>query len=146
MPTVADRVAQTVVKEMIEPALEKIFLANSYGYRPEKSALDAVGITRERCWKYDWVLEFDIKGLFDNIDHALLLRAVRKHVTCSWALLYIERWLTAPSDARGRNGHGAHARHAARWRRYALNAKDNFQTGFGEVLATPPSESGLQKG
>jgi RNA-directed DNA polymerase len=96
VPTVADRVAQTVVKEMIEPALEKIFLADSYGYRPEKSALDAVGITRERCWKYDWVLEFDIKGLFDNIDHALLLRAVRKHVTCSWALLYIERWLTAP--------------------------------------------------
>ena len=55
-----------------------------------------MGVTRERCWKYDWVLEFDIKGLFDNIDHALLLRAVRKHVTCAWALLYIERWLTAP--------------------------------------------------
>ena len=52
------------------------------------------GVTRERCWKYDWVLEFDIKGLFDNIDHTLLLRAVRKHVTCAWALLYIERWLT----------------------------------------------------
>ena len=63
---------------------------------PRKSALDAVGRTRERCWKYDWVLEFDIKGLFDNIDHELLLRAVRKHVTCKWALLYIERWLTAP--------------------------------------------------
>jgi group II intron reverse transcriptase/maturase len=96
VPTVADRVAQTVVKEMIEPALDEIFLADSYGYRPGKSALDAIGVTRERCWKYDWVLEFDIKGLFDNIDHALLLRAVRKHVTCPWALLYIERWLTAP--------------------------------------------------
>jgi group II intron reverse transcriptase/maturase len=96
VPTVADRVAQTVVKEAIEPGLEQIFLADSYGYRPGKSALDAVGVTRERCWKYDWVLEFDIKGLFDNIDHELLLRAVRKHVTCSWALLYIERWLTAP--------------------------------------------------
>ena len=96
VPTVADRVAQTVVKQMIEPALDKIFLADSYGYRPDKSALDAVGVTRERCWKYDWVLEFDIKGLFDNIDHTLLMRAVRKHVTCPWALLYIERWLTAP--------------------------------------------------
>jgi group II intron reverse transcriptase/maturase len=96
VPTVADRVAQTVVKRLIEPDLDAIFLADSYGYRPGKSALDAVGVTRERCWKYDWVLEFDIKGLFDNIDHALLLRAVRKHVTCAWALLYIERWLTAP--------------------------------------------------
>jgi RNA-directed DNA polymerase len=96
VPTVADRVAQMVVKQLIEPDLEPIFLADSYGYRPRKSALDAVGVTRQRCWKYDWVLEFDIKGLFDNIDHELLLRAVRKHVTCKWALLYIERWLTAP--------------------------------------------------
>jgi RNA-directed DNA polymerase len=96
VPTVADRVAQTVVKMVIEPILDPIFLADSYGYRPKKSALDAVGVTRERCWKYDWVLEFDIKGLFDNIDHELLLRSVRKHITCKWALLYIERWLKAP--------------------------------------------------
>ena len=96
MPTVADRVAQMVVKHVIEPDLDPVFLPDSYGYRPRKAALDAVGVTRERCWKYDWVLEFDIKGLFDNIDHTLLLRAVRKHVTCKWALLYIERWLTAP--------------------------------------------------
>ena len=73
VPTVADRVAQMVVKQLIEPELEPIFLADSYGYRPKKSALDAVGVTRQRCWKYDWVLEFDIKGLFDNIDHELLL-------------------------------------------------------------------------
>ena len=98
VPTVADRVAQMVVKQLIEPDLEPIFLADSYGYRPRKSALDAVGVTRQRCWKYDWVLEFDIKGLFDNIDHELLLRVVRKHVTCKWALLYIERWLTAPIE------------------------------------------------
>jgi RNA-directed DNA polymerase len=98
VPTVADRVAQTVVKQLIEPDLDPIFLADSYGYRPRKSALDAVGVTRERCWRYDWVLEFDIKGLFDNIDHELLLRAVRKHVTCKWALLYIERWLKAPME------------------------------------------------
>ena len=96
VPTVADRVAQTVVKQLIEPDLDAIFLADSYGYRPGKSALDAIGVTRKRCRKYDWVLEFDIKGLFDNIDHELLLRAVRKHVQCRWALLYIERWLRAP--------------------------------------------------
>jgi RNA-directed DNA polymerase len=96
VPTVADRVAQMVVKQVIDPILDPIFLADSYGYRPNRSALGAVGATRERCWKYDWVLEFDIKGLFDNIDHELLLRAVRKHVTCKWALLYIGRWLKAP--------------------------------------------------
>lgn len=96
VPTVADRVAQMVAKQVIEPNLDKVFLADSYGYRPGKSALDAVGVTRERCWKYDWVLEFDIKGLFDNINHELLLRAVRRHIACKWALLYIERWLTAP--------------------------------------------------
>ena len=96
VPTVADRVAQMVVKRVIEPILDPIFLADSYGYRPNKSALDAVGATRKQCWKHDWVLEFDIKGLFDNIDHALLLRAVRRHITCKWALLYIERWLKAP--------------------------------------------------
>jgi RNA-directed DNA polymerase len=96
VPTVADRVAQMVVKMTFEPAVESVFLPDSYGYRPGKSALDAVGVTRERCWRYDWVLEFDIKGLFDNIDHELLLRAVRKHTECKWAILYIERWLKAP--------------------------------------------------
>jgi RNA-directed DNA polymerase len=96
VPTVADRVAQMVVKQAIEPILDPVFLRDSYGYRPGKSALDAIGVTRERCWKYAWLLEFDIIGLFDNIDHEMLLRAVRKHVTCTWALLYIERWLKAP--------------------------------------------------
>ncbi|NJL26237.1 MAG: group II intron reverse transcriptase/maturase [Calothrix sp. SM1_5_4] len=96
VPTVADRVAQMVVKMVLEPKLEPIFLQDSYGYRPGKSALDAVAITRERCWKYDWVLEFDIKGLFDNIDHDLLTRALDKHVECDWVRLYIGRWLTAP--------------------------------------------------
>ena len=96
VPTVADRVAQMVVKMTFEPAVEPIFLPDSYGYRPGKSALDAVGVTRQRCWRYDWVLEFDIKGLFDNIDHELLLRAVHKHTTCKWVRLYSERWLKAP--------------------------------------------------
>jgi group II intron reverse transcriptase/maturase len=101
VPTVSDRIAQMVVKQMIEPDLEAIFLPDSFGYRPGKSALDAVGVTRERCWKYDWALEFDIKGLFDNIDHELLLKAVRRHVKCRWALIYIERWLTAPMERDG---------------------------------------------
>lgn len=99
IPTVADRVAQRVVKQAIEPTIEARFLPDSYGYRPGKSALDAVAVTRERCWRYDWVLEFDIIGLFDHIDHGLLLRALEKHVTCPWAMLYIKRWLTAPMQS-----------------------------------------------
>ena len=101
VPTVSDRIAQMVVKQLIEPDLDPIFLPDSYGYRPRKSALDAVGVTRERCWEYDWVLEFDIRGLFDNINHELLLRAVRKHVKGKWALIYIERWLKAPMEQDG---------------------------------------------
>ena len=101
VPTVGDRIAQMIVKQLIEPDLDPIFLPDSYGYRPRKSALDAVGVTRERCWKYDWVLEFDIKGLFDNIDHELLRKAIQKHVKCKWALLYIERWLTVPMEQDG---------------------------------------------
>lgn len=96
VPTVADRVAQTAARLLLEPGLEALFHADSYGYRPGRSALDAVGVVRQRCWRYDWVVEFDIKGLFDNIDHALLLRALRKHCQIPWVLLYVERWLTAP--------------------------------------------------
>lgn len=96
VPTVSDRVAQTVVKHYLEPILEAIFRPDSYGYRPQKSALDAIAVTRERCWRYDWVLEFDIRGLFDNIDHVLLLKALEKHTTCKWVTLHIKRWLTAP--------------------------------------------------
>lgn len=100
VPTVADRVAQTVVKMVLEPVLEPVFDRDSFGYRPGRSALDAVGLVRRRSWKYDWVVEFDIKGLFDNIDHELLLRAVRKHCGTAWVLLYIERWLKAPMQTR----------------------------------------------
>jgi len=96
VPTVADRVAQTVVKLEFEPLVEPIFLPDSFGYRPGKSALDAIGVTRKRCWKFDWILEFDIKGLFDNIRHDLLSKAVRHHTDCRWVILYIERWLVAP--------------------------------------------------
>jgi RNA-directed DNA polymerase len=96
VPTISDRIAQMVVKLIFEPCVEPLFLPDSYGYRPNKSALDAVGITRQRCWKYDWLLEYDIVGLFDNLDHELLMRAVRKHTGNKWVILYIERWLKTP--------------------------------------------------
>ena len=94
--TVTDRVAQTVVKLCLEPEIDPHFCEDSYGYRPEKSALDAVGKARERCWRYDWCIDLDISKFFDTIDHNLLMRAVRKHTNCPWILLYIERWLKAP--------------------------------------------------
>lgn len=96
VPTVGDRVAQTVAKQYLEPLLEPFFDPDSYGYRPKRSAKDAVRVTRQRCWKYDWVLEFDVKGAFDNLDHDLLMKALRKHTDCRWVLLYVGRWLTAP--------------------------------------------------
>ena len=96
IPTVADRVAQTVVKGRLEEQVEKLFHPDSYGYRPGKSAIQAIGVARERCWRSDWVLDVDIKGFFDNIDHELLMRAVRKHANCQWVVLYVERWLKAP--------------------------------------------------
>jgi len=96
VPTVSDRIAQTVVKLVLEPILEPVFDEDSFGYRPGRSALDAVEVTRKRCWYYDWVVEFDIRGLFDNIRHDLLMKALRHHCDCRWVLLYIERWLKAP--------------------------------------------------
>ncbi len=96
VPTVADRIAQMVVKDHLEPLVEPCFHEDSYGYRPGKSDHEALVVTRKSCWRYDWVLEFDIRGLFDHIDHELLMRAVRKHTDCRWVLLYIERWLKAP--------------------------------------------------
>ena len=96
VPTVSDRIAQTVVKLVLEPILEPVFDEDSFGYRPGRSALDAVAVTRKRCWYYDWVVEFDIRGLFDNIRHDLLMKALRHHCDCRWVLLYIERWLKAP--------------------------------------------------
>ena len=96
VPTIADRVAQTVVKQWLEPKLEPLFHENSYGYRPGRSAHDAIAVTRRRCWDYDWIVELDVNGLFDNIDHDLLMKALRKHCQTSWVLLYVERWLKAP--------------------------------------------------
>jgi len=96
IPTVADRIAQMVVKNHIEPELETIFHPDSYGYRPKRSAKQAVSRARQRCWKHDWVVDMDIKGFFDNIPHDLMMRAVKKHTREKWVLLYVERWLKAP--------------------------------------------------
>src|SRR4030081_3534588 len=96
IPTVSDRIAQQVVKAKLEPAVDPLFHPDSYGYRPGKSALDAVGQARQRCWRYDWILDLDIKGFFDNISQDLLMRAVKKHAKEQWMALYIERWLKAP--------------------------------------------------
>lgn len=98
IPTVGDRIAQMVVKHYLEPQLEPIFDPDSYGYRPNKSAKDAVKVTRERCWQYHWVVEFDIKGAFDHIGHAMLLKALEHHDAPPWVELYIKRWLVAPFE------------------------------------------------
>ena len=96
IPTVGDRVAQMVVKLYIEPAIDRCFHPDSYGYRPRRSAHDALAITRQRCWKYDWVIDLDIKGFFDNMDHELTMKALQHHVQEKWILMYVERWLKAP--------------------------------------------------
>jgi RNA-directed DNA polymerase len=96
MPTVADRVAQTVVAMALEPVGEPVFHPDASGYRPGKSASQALGVARQRCWRYEWVLALDIKGFFAHLDHPLLLRALRKHTACPWGLLYVARWLQAP--------------------------------------------------
>jgi RNA-directed DNA polymerase len=98
IPTVSDRVAQAVAKAYLEPEVEPHFHPDSYGYRPGKSAREVVGVARQRCWRDDWGLDLDIRRYFDSIDHTLLMRAVRKHTDCSWVLLYIERWLKAPTQ------------------------------------------------
>ncbi len=85
-----------VVKQLIEPELEQRFHPDSYGYRPNKSAHQALTKTQERCRQQAWVLDMDIKGFFDNIDHRLLMQAVEKHVKEDWIKLYIQRWLTVP--------------------------------------------------
>jgi RNA-directed DNA polymerase len=96
VPTVADRIAQTVVRGYLEPGVEPVFHPDSYGYRPGRSALDAVGVCRERCWRQDWVLDLDLKSFFDSVPWDLVLKAVAHHTDLRWVLLYVERWLKAP--------------------------------------------------
>ena len=95
VPTVADRVAQTVVATRLEARVEPLFHPDSYGYRPHRSALDAVGACRTRCWKYDWVIEFDIRKFFDSVPWDLVVKAVEAHTNDSWVVLYVKRWLAA---------------------------------------------------
>ena len=96
VPNVADRIAQTAAAMLLEEKLEPIFHPDSYGYRPGRSAHDALAVTRRRCWKQDWVLDLDVRAFFDSVPHDLLLKAVAHHTDERWVLLYIERWLTAP--------------------------------------------------
>ncbi len=98
IPTVGDRIAQAVAKMALEPIVEPHFHESSFGYRPGRSAHDAVGIARKRCWRAAWVIDLDIKGFFDNLDHDLVLKAVAHHTDNSWILLYIARWLRAPVE------------------------------------------------
>jgi group II intron reverse transcriptase/maturase len=96
VPTVADRIAQTVAAVVLEPEVEPVFHPDSYGYRPGRCALDVVAVCRERCWEADWVIDMDIRGFLDNLDHDLVLRAVAHHTDQRWILLYVRRWLQAP--------------------------------------------------
>ena len=98
IPTIADRVAQTVAKMELEPKVEPIFHPDSYGYRPGRSALDAVGVARKRCWAFDWVIDLDIKSFFDSIPHDLIEKAVAHHTDLAWIRLYVGRWLRAPIE------------------------------------------------
>ena len=96
VPTVVDRIAQTVACLYLEPQVEPLFHPDSYGYRPRRSAVQAVGVCRERCWRTNWVIDLDIKAFFDAVPHEFVLRAVRRHTDERWILLYVERWLKAP--------------------------------------------------
>ncbi len=98
IPTIADRVAQSVAKMVLEPMVEPRFHCDSYGYRPGRSALDAVATARKRCWEFDWVIDLDIKGFFDAIPHDLVERAVAHHTDLAWVRLYVSRWLRAPVE------------------------------------------------
>jgi RNA-directed DNA polymerase len=96
VPNVTDRVAQTAAAMLLEEKLEPIFHPDSYGYRPGRSAHDALAVTRRRCWQKNWVIDLDIQAFFDSVPHDLLLKAVAHHTDERWMLLYIERWLKAP--------------------------------------------------
>jgi RNA-directed DNA polymerase len=101
VPTVADRVAQTVVANYISKRAEPRFCPDSYGYRPAKSALDAVAACRQRCWKHDWVIDLDVQKFFDTVRWDLVLKALEAVTTTPWVLLYVKRWLAAPLQLPG---------------------------------------------
>jgi group II intron reverse transcriptase/maturase len=116
IPTISDRVGQMVIKDYIEPRLEEIFSSKSYAYRPNKSAHQALESVRLNCRKYDWVIDLDIKGFFDNIDHNKLMLAVEKHVPENWVRLYVKRWLETPVQTKsGKTIRKGWERNTARW-------------------------------
>jgi group II intron reverse transcriptase/maturase len=96
VPTIADRIAQTVVAKHLEARVEPIFHPDSYGYRPGRSALDAVGVCRQRCWQKKWVIDLDVSAFFDSVGWDLVTKAVAAHTDAAWVLLYVKRWLAAP--------------------------------------------------
>jgi RNA-directed DNA polymerase len=96
VPTVADRIAQTVVAMVLEPEVERFFHQDSYGYRPRRSAVEAVETCKQRCWRYPWVVDLDIQGFFDNVPHDPIVAAVEQHTDLPWVVLYVKRWLVAP--------------------------------------------------
>jgi len=96
VPTIADRIAQTVVARRLEEAVEPSFHPDSYGYRPGRSALDAVAVCRRRCWAKDWVIDLDVERFFDSVPWELLVKAVQAHTDQPWVVLYVRRWLAAP--------------------------------------------------
>lgn len=96
VPTVADRIAQTAVAMLLEPEVERVFHPDSYGYRPGRSALEAVEVCRQRCWRRPWVVDLDIQGFFDTVPHEPIVAAVKQHTNAAWVLLYVQRWLDAP--------------------------------------------------
>jgi RNA-directed DNA polymerase len=96
VPTIADRVAQTVVADHLGEKAERIFHPDSYGYRPRKSTLDAVATCRQRCWKRDWIIDLDVQKFFDTVPWQLIIKAVQAVTDCPWVLLYVKRWLAAP--------------------------------------------------
>ena len=113
VPTIADRVAQTVVAMYMEPLVEPRFHQDSYGYRPAKSAHDALAVCRERCWKFDWAIDLDVQKFFDEVPWDLVVRAVEAVTDCRWVLLYVKRWLQAPLAAPGRHPSEANQRNSA---------------------------------
>jgi RNA-directed DNA polymerase len=114
VPTVADRIAQTVVRAYLEPLVEPVFHDDSYGYRPGRSAHDALGVCRERCWRNDWVLDMDIQKFFDTVPWNLVLKAVAHHTDQRWILLYVKRWLKAPLQRAGRDAGRTGSRNPSR--------------------------------
>jgi RNA-directed DNA polymerase len=143
VPNTVDRIAQTTAAMLLEEELEPIFHHDSYGYRPGRSAHDALAVTRQRCWKQGWVLDIDVRAFFDSVPHDLLLKAVAHHTDERWVLLYIERWLCAPRRCRtGPSWHGrGEPRKDPRSRRCSPTSSCTMRSTRGWTGTTPAVHS-----